>query len=72
MAGPKRIPVAFDAVRAELRRRLTRRGMQRRVAHELGISVPTLSNILHGRRTPIARVAASLGFRRVVSYERDE
>lgn len=56
----------------EIRRRLPRRGLQQRVAHELGISQASLANILHGRQGITDAVAARLGFRRVVRWARIE
>ncbi|HEY1605604.1 MAG TPA: helix-turn-helix transcriptional regulator [Allosphingosinicella sp.] len=62
--------VGLDELAAEVRARAPRRGMRKRLAHELGISQPTLSNILAGRRAPPARVLAKLGFR--LRFERIE
>lgn len=61
-----------DDVRLELHQRTRRRGMAKRVAHELGITTATLSRIANGRLAPSEHVAEALGFRRVVRFERVE
>lgn len=60
--------VGLEEVAAEVRARAPRRGMRKGLAHDLGISQPTLANILAGRRPPPARVLAKLGFR--IRFER--
>jgi predicted XRE-type DNA-binding protein len=47
-----------------------RRGQQGRLAEDLGISQGSLSNILIGRDQVGDEIAAKLGYRRVVRYER--
>jgi hypothetical protein len=54
----------------ELATRVRRRGDHGRVAHQLGISQPGLSNILTAGRGIGPRVAERLGFRKVVRFER--
>jgi transcriptional regulator with XRE-family HTH domain len=72
--APPRLSTAFgaDAVRAELRRRLSTRGSSKRVAHALGVSISTLSKIAGGSLAPSEHVAEGLGFRRVIRFERVE
>lgn len=53
----------------DLAARIQRRGDGKRVARQLGISQPALSNVLTGGRTIGADVAERLGFRRVVMFE---
>lgn len=53
----------------DLAARCARRGEQQRVAHQLGISQPALSNVLTGGRTIGPDLAERLGFRRVVLFE---
>lgn len=54
----------------ELAGKVTKRGDHGRVAAQLGISQPGLSNILTAGRGIGPRVAQALGYRRVVRFER--
>ena len=64
--------IGADQVVAELRRRLRPRGTSKRVAHELGVSTGSISQIASGYRLPSERVAKGLGFRKLVVWVRDE
>lgn len=61
-----------EEVRAELRRRMARRGAAKALAFDLGVSRQALCNMRDGRRRPSPRVAEGLGFRRVSRFERVE
>jgi hypothetical protein len=54
----------------ELHQRVRRRGDQKRVAHELGVGQGSLSNLLTAGRAPGKELAAALGYRRRVYFER--
>lgn len=51
---------------------VTEAGTQKRIAERLGITEVYLSDILHGKRKPGAKVLKSLGLRRVEVYEPDK
>jgi predicted transcriptional regulator len=53
----------------DLAARIEKRGDHQRVAYQLGISQPALSNVLTGGRAIGADLAERLGFRRVVRFE---
>lgn len=53
----------------DLAARIRQRGDHQRVAHQLGISQPALSNVLTGGRGIGQDLAERLGFRRVVMFE---
>lgn len=53
----------------ELAGRIEKRGDHQRVAYQLGISQPALSNVLTGGRGIGADLAERLGYRRVVRFE---
>ncbi|SMF70613.1 hypothetical protein [Allosphingosinicella indica] len=57
-------------LRAKIRRRLSTRGRMKRVAHELGTSPSVLCQIVNGKRRISARVAAGLGYQKVIVWER--
>lgn len=59
-----------DAVVAELRRRRQRWGASKRLAHEIGVSTSILCRVARGQLAPSERVAAGLGFRKVVRWEK--
>jgi plasmid maintenance system antidote protein VapI len=54
----------------ELASKVVKRGDHGRVAYELGVSQPSLSNILTGGRPIGAGVAAKLGYRKVTRFEK--
>jgi hypothetical protein len=54
----------------EIASKVRRRGDHGRVAHQLGISQGALSNILTAGRSIGPRVAAALGYRRVIRFEK--
>lgn len=62
--------VGDDAVRAELKRRLARRGAAKQVAADIGVSPSILCRVAKGALPPSEKVAEGLGFRRVVAFER--
>lgn len=62
--------VTEEEIVVEIASRIRRRGDHQRVAGELGISQPGLSNILTGGRAIGAAVAERLGYRKVIRYER--
>jgi plasmid maintenance system antidote protein VapI len=61
--------VTEEDVVFDLATRVTRRGEQGRVAHQLGIAQGTLSNILTKGRGIGPDLAEALGYRRVVMFE---
>lgn len=52
----------------ELRERVKRQPSQKVAAGDLGFTPQFLSDILSGRRAITERLAASLGYRRIVEY----
>jgi DNA-binding transcriptional regulator YdaS (Cro superfamily) len=58
-----------EALVIDLAARVQRRGDGKRVAAQLGISQPALSNVLTGGRAIGPDLAEALGFRRVVMFE---
>jgi hypothetical protein len=63
-------PLAEEVVIAELRQRMGRRGERKRVAEACGVTPAALSNIVAGRNGLSKAVAARLGLRRVVRFEK--
>lgn len=61
--------VTEEEIVFELASRVRKRGDHGRVASEIGISQPGLSNILTAGRGIGPRVAAALGYRKVVRFE---
>lgn len=61
-----------DQLLAALRARTPARGHAKRFAHELGVSAPFLSRVLHGVARTTPAMAKVLGFRKIVRWERIE
>jgi uncharacterized protein (UPF0210 family) len=58
-----------EALVVELQARITRRGETSRVAHQIGVSQGTVSNILAGTSPIGDKVAEALGYRRRIFFE---
>ena len=56
-------------LRADLERRVAAAGTQKVVAHALGTSQSQLCLLLRGEREVSDRMAAKLGYRKVVTFE---
>lgn len=56
-------------LRADLERRVSEAGSQKVVARAVGISQSHLNMLLTGRRVMTGKVAAKLGYRKVVTFE---
>lgn len=54
-------------VLAEMRRRTQRRGVRKRVAFELGVSLSQFNDVMRGRRPPSLRFAIGLGLVRLAT-----
>lgn len=54
----------------ELRRRAPKRGMRKSLAHDIGVSEPTLAGVATGHRPVSQRLGEALGFRLVSRWER--
>lgn len=61
-----------DAVIDVLRQRAPQRGMRKRLAHEIGVSEPTIAGVVTGHRPVSVKVGEALGFRLVSRWERAE
>jgi transcriptional regulator with XRE-family HTH domain len=61
-----------EELMALLREKITQAGDQRKLAAQLGVSQPHLSEILNGRKEPAEKVLTALGLRRVVMFEKIE
>jgi transcriptional regulator with XRE-family HTH domain len=55
-----------------LQRRVQTAGTQAALAKELGITAAYLGDVLNGKRKPGPTVLNALGFRRVITYVKDE
>jgi DNA-binding transcriptional regulator YdaS (Cro superfamily) len=58
-----------EALVVDLAARVQRRGDHKRVAAQLGVSQPALSNVLTGGRGIGPDLAEALGYRRVIMFE---
>lgn len=69
---PRIIPAGEKEVLAELRRRIEAggRGEIKRIADEIGVSHCRISAIARGYQPVTDRIAAGLGFRKTVAWER--
>lgn len=61
-----------DEVIAEMQSRIRWWGDQTRLAKEIGVQPCRLSNIIHGKARVSDRIAAGLGFRKRVRWERSD
>jgi DNA-binding transcriptional regulator YdaS (Cro superfamily) len=61
-----------DEVRALLRKACAKAGSQKAWADAVNLSPQYVSDVLKGRLQPADNIAAALGLRRVVGYERVE
>lgn len=57
-----------EQARERLQQRLDMAGKQVALAKELGVSLPYLNDVLHGRRELAGKVLDALGLERVISY----
>lgn len=47
-------------------------GTQKKAAQKLGVSTALVWDLLHSRRSVSANIAAKLGYKRIVTYQRIE
>lgn len=59
-----------EELMALLREKIAEAGDQRKLAAQLGVSQPHLSEILNGHKEPAEKLLTALGLRRVVMFER--
>lgn len=54
----------------DLLRKLVKQSSQKQVSADLGVSRAFLNDILHGRRSMTERIAAAMGYQRLVIYRK--